>query len=137
MISITKYVGNKSTEQGANYVFCCPLAQCITCHTKKRFSEILEILGGKINIVEQKIDEQGNGFIFMNIDRYINESLFWDMSELPVNANSFIDYANGELVNCYYYQVPDTNITNIYRPNPNAKNVYKPYKYSEVKHIVD
>lgn len=54
----------------------------------------------------------------------IEERSFWCMDEVPENANMFKGLSNGSLVDCYY--IHTKNGSEIYRPNPNAKNVYEP-----------
>ena len=46
------------------------------------------------------------------------------MEEIPENAVKYTDLSNGSLVDCYYTSKND--IYTLYRPNPNAKEVYKP-----------
>ena len=54
----------------------------------------------------------------------IQEKLFWKMEDIPENAVKYTDLSNGSLVDCYYTN--ENNIYTVYRPNPNAKEVYKP-----------
>lgn len=54
----------------------------------------------------------------------VQEQLFWEMSQLPKEAKVFKGLSNGSLVDCYYYHVAGGSI--IFRPNANAKEVYKP-----------
>ena len=54
----------------------------------------------------------------------IQEKLFRTMEEIPENAVKYTDLSNGSLVDCYYTN--ENNIYTQYRPNPNAKEVYKP-----------
>ena len=62
------------------------------------------------------------GFIAENIE--IQEKLFWKMEDIPENAVKYTDLSNGSLVDCYYTN--ENNIYTVYRPNCNAKEVYKP-----------
>ena len=62
---------------------------------------------------------------FYELDTEIVQSvLFWKLEELPENAKPIWALSNGSVVECYYAHV-DGKIR-IYRPNPNAKDVYKP-----------
>jgi hypothetical protein len=45
----------------------------------------------------------------------------------------FIGLSNGNYVDCYYKTTKDKVI--IRRPNPNSKDVYKPYDYFEMAKI--
>ena len=73
--------------------------------------------------------EQGKvqSFIAENIE--IQEKLFRTMEEIPENAVKYTDLSNGSLVDCYYTNV--NNIYTVYRPNPNAKEVYKPMELKQ------
>ena len=54
----------------------------------------------------------------------IQEKSFWRMEDIPENAVKYTDLSNGSLVDCYYTN--ENNIYTVYRPNCNAKEVYKP-----------
>lgn len=54
----------------------------------------------------------------------IVEKFFYDVSEIPKGSISYTGLCNGGLVTCYASQSPEK--TTIFRPNPNAKNVYNP-----------
>ena len=54
--------------------------------------------------------------------------LFWRSVDIPKNAKDFIGLCNGSYVKCYYITRNDGSRL-IYKPNPNAKSVYKPYDY--------
>lgn len=49
---------------------------------------------------------------------------FWNINELPKNVKKIVALSNGSRVVCYYKMTSKEVI--FYRPNPNAKNVYKP-----------
>lgn len=59
----------------------------------------------------------------------IKEFSFWNMEQVPTNAIQFKGFSNGSLVDCYY--IHTENGSEIYRPNPNAKEVYKPLSINE------
>lgn len=50
---------------------------------------------------------------------------FWKLDELPENVKHIYGMCNGSLVDCYVQVTEHEVIT--WRPNPNAKEVYKPY----------
>lgn len=52
-----------------------------------------------------------------------DDNLFWSLSELPEGAKPIEALSNGSIVTCYYYN--DGKTITFYRPNPNAKEVYK------------
>lgn len=49
---------------------------------------------------------------------------FMKLSDIPNGAKPFKALSNGSIVDCYFLN--DGKTIHIYRPNPNAKNVYKP-----------
>jgi hypothetical protein len=59
----------------------------------------------------------------------ITDNLFWSMEELPENAIQYKGLSNGSLVDCYY--IHTENGSEIFRPNPNAKEIYKPLPIDE------
>lgn len=54
----------------------------------------------------------------------INDCLFWNLNQLPEGAKPIKALSNGSIVTCYFTN--DGKTIRIYRPNPNAKDVYKP-----------
>ena len=66
-------------------------------------------------------------FISENIE--IQEKLFWKMEDIPENAVKYTDLSNGSLVDCYY--TSENNVYTEYRPNCNAKEVYKPMELKQ------
>ena len=67
------------------------------------------------------IDDTGNVKYYRTYT-HLKERYFWGLSELPEGAKKIKGYSNGSIVDCYYLN--DGKTLNIYRPNPNAKNVY-------------
>ena len=60
-----------------------------------------------------------------NINKiFVNNTTFWNLEQVPPEAKHIKALSNGAIVDCYY-TISD-NIITFYRPNPNAKNVYKP-----------
>lgn len=53
---------------------------------------------------------------------------FWSLDELPEGARPFVGLSNGSLVKCY--ATNDGETVRLFRPNPNAKAVYKPLAIS-------
>lgn len=53
-----------------------------------------------------------------------NNGYFWKLADIPENAKPIKALSNGSIVTCYF--VNDGKTINFYRPNPNAKEVYKP-----------
>ena len=66
-------------------------------------------------------------FFAENIE--IQEKSFGKMEDIPENAVKYTDLSNGSLVDCYYTN--ENNVYTQYRPNPNAKEVYKPMELKQ------
>ena len=58
---------------------------------------------------------------------------FWKLEDLPKNATKFKALSNGSIVDCYFKKFNKAKTIYIYRPNPNAKGIYKPLSLE--KHI--
>lgn len=54
---------------------------------------------------------------------------FWSLSEVPADAEPIKLFCNGSIVDGFTRREGD--VINIYRPNPNAKEVYKPLSLAE------
>lgn len=62
-----------------------------------------------------------------------DEGYFWKKEDLPSGAKKIKALSNGSIVDCYYKK--EKSAVCFYRPNPNAKNVYKPLSIEEhIKH---
>ena len=58
---------------------------------------------------------------------------FCSHEDLPDGSKPFKALSNGKIVTCYFYN--DGKNIKIYRPNPNAEDVYKPLSlYEHIKH---
>lgn len=64
-----------------------------------------------------------------NVIGEVVEESFWHLSDIPLDAVRFTGLSNGSLVDCYYLHTDNGSI--IYRPNPNAKEVYNPMPIDE------
>ena len=98
-------------------------------HTEKGFNQFLEIANIKLNeprIIES--EKHGKLYSYL-IDSEIDEILFWELEEVPKEAKKFKGLSNGSYVDCYY--IHTENGAKIFRPNPNAKEVYKPLSLDE------
>ena len=60
------------------------------------------------------------------------EISFWKKEDIPNNVKHILGMQNGSVVDCYI-QVTEKEII-IWKPNPNAKDVYKPYEYNSVEY---
>lgn len=66
--------------------------------------------------------------------RRIEDRYFWHMEEVPAKAEPFIGLENGSYVTLYALRGNDYTV--IYRPNPNAKEVYRPFDWREVQKVI-
>lgn len=65
-----------------------------------------------------------------DVDRkFVEGRSFWSLDEVPSGAKPFLGLSNGSIVTCYF--VNDGRTISIYRPNPNAKEVYNPLSLRE------
>lgn len=62
-----------------------------------------------------------------------DEKYFWKMEELPEGVKPIYAMCNGSMVQCYFRTMEHD--VEFYRPNPNAKNVYIPLSFEEMKRV--
>lgn len=100
-------------------------------HTEKGFLNFLKIANINLENEEPRVFEtKENGKVSTYfLDTNIVEKSFWANEELPEGAKCFKGLSNGSYVDCYYVHTEDGAV--IFRPNPNAKNVYKPLSLDE------
>lgn len=59
---------------------------------------------------------------------------FWKYEDLPAGVKPFKALSNGSIVTCYFLN--DGKTIRIYRPNPNAKEIYKPLPIDQhINHV--
>ncbi|PGF04968.1 hypothetical protein [Bacillus toyonensis] len=75
------------------------------------------------------IDTNSSGVTTYRIDQVIQEILFWNLVELPQGVKRHKGVSNGDIVDCYVFV--QQGVTTVFRPNPNAKEVYKPLTIDE------
>lgn len=97
--------------------------------TEKGYNRFLEIANVKPELKEENNHPQFGLCQVYNLIGEITEILFWNLSQLPEGAITFKGGSNGGLVDCYYLHTE--NGSEIYRPNPNAKEVYHPLPLDE------
>lgn len=82
------------------------------------------------DVKKQEKTANKKNFKSWNIDKiFINDASFWKLEQVPETAKPIKALCNGFIVDCYY--TINNNIVVFYRPNPNAKNVYKPLDIKE------
>ena len=96
--------------------------------TREQLYDFCKLLGIEIT---EKINDDGL-FSYYRTNTTLtdmNNLTFWDLSDVPTNATKIKGLSNGAIVDCYFLRDGD-NLT-IYRPNPNAKNVYKEMEFKK------
>ena len=68
------------------------------------------------------------------LNKNFKHVLFWDKKDIPINAIHTYAMCNGSLVDCYIQSTENELI--IYKPNPNAKDVYKPYTRGSIEYVI-
>ena len=96
--------------------------------TQKKLDAWLSRLGLKAILVDE-IKDENKEYALFTIEGQIVERLFWDLSEIPVNADMFVGRSNGTEVHCFSLKTDFGAI--VWRPNPNAKQVYRKFSLQE------
>lgn len=114
-----KHYKNRGTKvQIMQDLFCIAL-EFITIKAFKAFAEHVGLSYYK--------DDSGRYYT----DQFLKSEYFWKIEELPNGCKPIYDFCNGSIVKCYAHKAGET-IT-IYRPNPNAKEVYNPLEFEEAR----
>ncbi|NLW48011.1 MAG: hypothetical protein GXY86_11850 [Firmicutes bacterium] len=109
-----------------------------TIHNEKQLEKVLQFLEIKLSDIEHEVEHKTTGKItFYNLTKNINSPCnggFWNMEQLQEMSKGqklkkFKGLSNGSLVDCYVGI--GENVINIYRPNPNAKEVYQKMDFAE------
>ena len=137
MIHITIHLDGNTSECG--YKFVVQNGPCAWCAFRgdEGFRHFLKLYGLKIDRELTQLHDMracGRGRLITTAchnKRITAPRYFWNTNEIPPNAKPFIGLCNGSYVDCYVVDLGDTVDT--YLPNPNAKNVYKPYNYFEMQ----
>lgn len=90
----------------------------------------LKIDRNTVQIYDKRTAGYGRIMTFSFIPKDITERYFWKSEDLPNTAKKFIALENGSYVDLYADD--HGKAVTIYRPNPNAKDVYKPYDHLEM-----
>ena len=97
----------------------------------EQFEFYQKTLGFKTKLFEI-INENTEKELKIYISNYkIIDGYFWKLEELPKRAKPIKALSNGSIVTCYYCKNYKDNTIIIYRPNPNAKEIYKPLEIEE------
>jgi len=107
-------------------------------HNEKQLQEFLNFLEIELTDIDHEVKWESTGkIIFYNLSKSINSPCdggFWNMEQLQEmrqgqKLKGFKGLSNGSIVDCYIGIGED--IIDIYRPNPNAKEVYKRMELSD------
>ena len=107
-------------------------------HNEEQLQQVLNFLEIKLADVDHEVEYDTTGKItFYNLSKNINNPCnggFWNMEQLQEMSKGqklkkFKGLSNGSLVDCYVGI--GENVINIYRPNPNAKEVYQKMDFAE------
>jgi hypothetical protein len=88
---------------------------------------LADTLGFTFTIKEEKPWPNGGTYREYSMSHKIDSRCgggFWKRDDVPAEAKPIKALSNGSIVTCYFTNDGDT--IRIYRPNPNAKEVYKP-----------
>lgn len=117
--------GYKAVIRRADQYFYYHMASFYNMEQLRRFCK-------KFNIALLPKDENDSVIIFETSKKIMDSNRkFWKLSDLPKNAKPIFALSNGSIVKCYYTNTKTT--VRIYRPNPNAKEIYQPLPFK--KHI--
>lgn len=93
--------------------------------TKEQLDFFAETLGFTYEFKEERTAMNGGTYNEFKVSHYFKEEpYFWKREDVPVLARPVKLLSNGSIVTGYVWN--DGTTIHIYRPNPNAKEVYKP-----------
>jgi hypothetical protein len=107
-------------------------------HNEQQLQEVLNFLEIELTDIDHEVEHETTGkIVFYNLSKNINNlhsGGFWSIEQLQEMSKGqklkkFKGLSNGSIVDCYIGIGED--VINIYRPNPNAKEVYKPMKLED------
>lgn len=133
MISIVMYLDGQADDLGYSFIVRRDGMAWTAYKTAAGFKRFLDIHGLKIDAKYTQLRDMrnaGKGRIVTAVCRekkIIDGPYFWDVKDVPAGAKKFVDLCNGGYVDCYILDKGDS--ATVYRPNPNAKNVYVPYDH--------
>lgn len=105
---------------------------------KEQLQEVLNFLEIELTSINHEVKHETTGkIIFYNLSKNINDPCnggFWSIEQLQEiskgqKLKKFKGLSNGSIVDCYIGI--GENMVDIYRPNPNAKEVYRKMEFSE------
>lgn len=88
---------------------------------------LADTLGFTYELRKEEVWHSGGIYREYSMSHKINSPCnggFWKREDIPAEAKPIKALSNGSIVTCYFTN--DGETIRIYRPNPNAKDVYKP-----------
>ena len=116
------YEYEKATKFRYQYI----ISEVGAFRTKKEYESCLKNLNISLNFLKTKVTDS-NIIKIYTAEKIITEKSFWKKEEVK-GLKKVIGLSNGSKVDCYIHEIDDINVE-IYRPNPNAKEVYNEYDY--------
>lgn len=95
--------------------------------TKTGYKTFLKVYNLKRTSPGEKIVNGKSVVLCYNLSGKFKVVTFWHKYDLPKNCKHFIGLCNGNYVDCYYADIEGVRV--IFKPNPNAKEIYKPLDY--------
>lgn len=141
MIHITAYLDNQTVGMGYKFVVTRGCTSWRAYKTAKGLKYFLDNFGLKIDTKLTQLHDLGGvgkGRIITMVckEKTVIDDFggFFDISEVPKEAKPFYDIVNGSYVQCYILDTGDKVIN--FKPNPNAKDVYKPLDYKAMNALI-
>ena len=116
------YEYEKPTEFGNKYA----MSGVGAFRTKKEYESCLENLKIKLKFRETRTTDT-NVIKIYTANKIITSKSCWKKEEVK-NLKKVVGLSNGYKVDCYIHEIDNINVE-IYRPNPNSKEVYIEYNY--------
>lgn len=139
MIHITAHLDGSKSQGGYTYIITKSATSWKAFKTAKGFKYFLDSIGLKIDAQHTELRDyrqygQGRCITMICKEKNINEHYFYHAADVPKEAKAYIGIVNAEYVQCYALDTGDS--VEIYRPNPNAKEVYKPLDYFAMNRLI-
>ena len=116
------YEYEKATKFRYQYI----ISEVGAFRTKKEYESCLKNLNISLNFLKTKVTDS-NIIKIYTANKIITKKSFWKKEEVE-GLKKVIGLSNGYKVDCYIHEIDDINVE-IYRPNPNSKEVYNEYDY--------
>lgn len=141
MVRITAYLDGQTVGIGYKFIVTQGATSWRAYRTPRGLKYFLDNFGLKIDASLTQLHDyrsNGNGRVITMAckEKVVVDGFggFWDMSEVPNEAKPYYDVVNGSYVQCYILDEGDKVTT--YKPNPNAKEVYKPLDYRSMATLI-